>query len=229
LIIANQKPLNEIWKMIQPYQRVLIVGCGTCMTVCGSGGEREVNFLHNALRLMELKLNQSAHTFSEFTIKRQCETEFIEMLTEKINYVDAVLSLGCGIGTQAIAERFDNLPVLPGVNTSIIGMGTTQGVWLERCVACGECILDETAGICPVARCAKGILNGPCGGSKHGKCESNKEMDCAWILIYKRLEKLGQLDKMRKYYPMRNFQTIPRPRRLIKSVTGGNTDGQLSL
>jgi NAD-dependent dihydropyrimidine dehydrogenase PreA subunit len=199
------------------------------MTVCGSGGEREVNFLHNALRLMELKLNQSAHTFSEFTIKRQCEPEFIELLTEKINHVDAVLSLGCGIGTQAIAERFENLPVLPGVNTSIIGMGTMQGVWLERCVACGECILDETAGICPVARCAKGILNGPCGGSKHGKCESNKEMDCAWIQIYKRLEKLGQLDKMRKYYPMRNFQTIPRPRRLIKSVTGGNTDGQLSL
>lgn len=229
MIIANQKPLNEIWNMIQPYQRVLIVGCGTCMTFCGSGGEREVNFLHNALRLMELKLNQSAHTFSELTIKRQCEPEFIEMLTEKINHVDAVLSLGCGIGTQAIAERFDNLPVLPGVNTSIIGMGTMQGVWLERCVACGECILDETAGICPVARCAKGILNGPCGGSKQGKCESNKEMDCAWIQIYKRLEKLGQLDKMRKYYPMRNFQTIPRPRRLIKSVAGGNTDGQLSL
>jgi len=229
LIIANQKPLNEIWGMVAPYRRVLIVGCGTCMTVCGTGGEREVAFLHHALRLIESKSDQSNHIFSEYTIKRQCEPEFIEMLAEKIQDKDAVLSLGCGIGIQAIAERFDTLPVLPGVNTSIIGMSTMQGVWLEHCVACGECRLDETAGICPVARCAKGILNGPCGGTKNGKCESNRDMDCAWILIYKRLEKLGQLDKMRRYYPMRNFQVIPRPRRLIKLVAGGNGDGQLSL
>jgi len=225
LIVAEQKPLEEIRQMIAPYQRILILGCGTCMTVCDAGGEREVSYLHNALRVAQARSGNGSHTFSEYTLKRQCDPEFLDLLVDKVPDVDVILSLGCGIGVQALAERFTELPVLPGVNTSFMGMTKETGVWDERCAACGDCRLAETAGICPITRCTKGILNGPCAGTKNGKCEANKDMDCAWVLIYKRLERLGQLEKMRRYYPHRNFRTIPRPKRIMSKAdidVGGN-------
>lgn len=205
--------------MVAPYSRVLIVGCGTCMTVCNAGGEREVSFLHSALRLAGSRSGDSSKTYSEYVLKRQCDAEFLEALKEHINDVDVILSLGCGIGVQAIAERFPDMPVLPGVNTSFMGMAKEYGIWDERCAACGQCRLDETGGICPITRCTKGILNGPCAGPKKGKCEANKDMDCAWILIYKRLERLQQLERMRRYYPPRNFMAIPRPKRIVSRTS----------
>jgi hypothetical protein len=184
-----------------------------------------VRYLHNALRVAQAKGGNGTHTFSEYTLKRQCDAEFLELLADKIKDIDVILSLGCGIGVQAIAERFPDIPVLPGVNTSFMGMAKERGVWDERCAACGDCRLEETAGICPITRCTKGILNGPCAGTKNGKCEANKDMDCAWVLIYKRLERLQQLDKMRRYYPPRNFRAIPRPKRIVSKAsidTGGS-------
>ena len=227
MIVAEQKPLEEIRRMITPYERVLILGCGTCMTVCDAGGEREVSYLHSALRVAQAKGGNGTHTFSEYTVKRQCDPEFLDMIGDKIADVDTILSLGCGIGVQALAERYQDLPVLPGVNTSFMGMANESGVWDERCAACGDCRLEDTAGICPITRCTKGILNGPCAGTKNGKCEANKDVDCAWILIYKRLERLGQLEKMRRYYPMRNFRAIPRPKRITSktSVDVGEDNG----
>ena len=225
MIIAEQKPFEEIRRMIAPYEKVLILGCGTCVTVCDAGGEREVSFLHNALRLAQAKSKDRTHTFSEYTLKRQCDPEFLDLLADKVADVDVVLSLGCGIGVQAIAERLPDLPVLPGVNTSFMGMTRESGIWDERCTACGDCRLEDTAGICPITRCTKGILNGPCAGTKNGKCEANKDIDCAWVLIYQRLERLQQLEKMRRYYPLRNFRPIPRPKRIMSTAsveTGGN-------
>jgi len=227
LIVAEQKSLEEIGRMIAPYERVLIVGCGTCVTVCGAGGEREVSFLHNALRLAQTRNGGGNHTFLECTLKRQCDFEFLEALAEKVDEVDAVLSLGCGVGVQAVAERFPDIPVLPGVNTSFMGMAKEWGIWDERCAACGDCRLAETAGICPITRCTKGILNGPCAGTKNGKCEASQDMDCAWILIYQRLERQQQLENMRRYYPARNFRAIPRPRRIVSKATvaaGGDNE-----
>jgi ferredoxin len=224
VIVAKQKPLEETGQMLAPYERVLILGCGTCMTVCDAGGEREVSYLHSALRVAQAKGGNGTHTFSEYTVKRQCDREFLEQLTDRVKDIDAILSLGCGIGVQAIAEYFPDIPVLPGVNTSFMGMAKEWGVWDERCAACGDCRLDDTAGICPITRCTKGILNGPCAGTKNGKCEANKDMDCAWVLIYKRLERLQQLERMRRYYPPRNFRAIPRPKRIVSKTnlsTGG--------
>jgi len=224
VIVAQQKPLEETRQMLAPYGRVLILGCGTCMTVCDAGGEREVSYLHSALRVAQAKGGNGTHTFSEYTVKRQCDREFLEPLADRLKDIDAVLSLGCGIGVQAIAERFPDIPVLPGVNTSFMGMAKEWGVWDERCAACGDCRLEDTAGICPITRCTKGILNGPCAGTKNGKCEANKDMDCAWVLIYRRLERLQQLERMRRYYPPRNFRAIPRPKRIVSKAnpeTGG--------
>lgn len=231
MIVAEQKPLEEIRRMIDPYARVLILGCGTCMTVCGAGGEREVSFLHAALRVAQAKGGDRAHDISEYTVKRQCDLEFLDVLADRVQETDVILSLGCGVGVQVIAERFPDTPVLPGINTSFMGAASEWGIWDERCAACGDCRLDETAGICPITRCTKGILNGPCAGPKNGKCEANKDVDCAWILIYRRLERLGQLEKMRRYYPPRNFRTIPRPRRIVTRVKRepGESNGQVAV
>jgi len=231
LIVASQKPLEEIRRMIHPYQKVLILGCGTCMTVCDAGGEREVSFLHSALRLAQAKSSNNDHVFSEYTLKRQCDSEFMDLIKDKVKDVDVVLSLACGIGVQTLAESFPDIPVLPGVNTSFMGMSKEWGVWDERCAACGDCRLEETGGICPITRCTKGILNGPCAGTKNGKCEANKEMDCAWVLIYQRLERMQQLDRMRRYYPPRNFRAVPRPKRLMTkaTVTGGEHNGKVAV
>jgi ferredoxin len=227
LIVAEQKPLEEIRCLIAPYEKILLLGCGTCMTVCNAGGEREVSLLHRALKVAQARSSDETHNFLEYTVKRQCDFEFLDVLVDKVNEVDVILSLGCGIGVQVLAERFPDIPVLPGVNTSFMGASKEWGVWDERCAACGDCRLADTAGICPITRCAKGILNGPCAGSKNGKCEVNKDMDCAWILIYSRLEHLGQLDKMRRYYPPRNFRPIPRPRRIVSKadINLGGNDG----
>lgn len=227
MIVAEQKPLEEIRRTIAPYERILILGCGTCMTVCGAGSEREVSLLHSILRSAEARGGDRARNFLEYTVKRQCDFEFLEVLVDRIKEVDAVLSLGCGIGVQTIAEHFPDIPVLPGVNTCFMGVAKEWGVWDERCAACGDCQLADTAGICFITRCTKGILNGPCAGAKNGKCEANKDMDCAWLLIYKHLERLGQLEKMRRYYPPRNFRTISRPRRLVTKaeVTPGGING----
>ena len=226
MIVVEQKPVDKIQRMIAPYEKVMILGCGTCVTVCNAGGEREVSFLREALQFAESKNGGQGHIFTENTLKRQCDEEFMELITDQVKEIDAILSLACGIGVQTLAGYFPDTVVLPGVNTSFLGMAKDFGVWDERCAACGDCRLDETAGICPITRCTKGILNGPCAGTKNGKCEVSPEMDCAWILIYQRLERLGQLDKMRRYYPPRNFRPIPRPRRIVSipsvATVGGN-------
>ena len=227
MIVAEQKPLDEIIRIITPYERVLILGCGTCVTVCNAGGEREVSFLRHALQVAQTRSQDEHHTFSEYTVKRQCDPEFLDALLGRIEEVDTVLSLACGIGVQGVAERFPDLPILPGVNTTFMGITRGLGVWDECCAACGECHLEETGGICPITRCTKGILNGPCAGTKNGKCEANKDMDCAWVAIYQRLERLGQLDKMRRYYPPHNFGTILRPKRIMirASLESGEGNG----
>jgi len=211
MIVAERKPMEEILQMIAPYKKVLLAGCGTCVAICWTGGEKEVGILASQLRLARGKEGDKADTV-EATVERQCEKEMVEELRDKVDGVEAVLSLACGAGIQTIAEVFEDKPVFPAVNTTFLGSPEGEGVWLENCGACGDCFLDRTGGICPMVRCAKGILNGPCGGTrKGGKCEIDPDKDCGWVLIYRRLEKQGRLDLMRKYYPPKNFRAVKRP------------------
>lgn len=210
MIVAERKPLEDIREMIAGYKKILIVGCGTCVTICWAGGEKEVAVLSSQLRLASKK-DRNELEILEVTIERQCEKELVEALKDKVQQVEAVLSMGCGAGVQPIAEIFPDTPVYPALNTTFVGMPEREGVWVETCRACGDCFLDKTGGICPIVRCAKGLLNGPCGGTNNGKCEIDSEKDCAWTLIYRRLEQQGRLDVMRKYYPPRNFQAVIRP------------------
>jgi ferredoxin len=217
MIIAEQKPLADIKVMLEGYQKVLTVGCGTCVTVCLAGGEKEVGVLASALR-MATKLDSNGIDVDEVTVQRQCEWEYIDPLADRLADYDAVLSLGCGIGVQTLAERFPDKRVLPGLNTTFLGMPTEQGVWEERCQACGNCILDMTGGICPIARCSKQLLNGPCGGSQNGKCEIDPEIPCAWQLIWERMNHLGLLDRLMELQPAKDWSTSRDggPRRIIR-------------
>ena len=217
MIIAEQKPLAEIKSMIADYQKILILGCGTCVTICFAGGEKEVDALASALR-MATRLDGQNKEFVEATVQRQCEYEFNEEVAALVQEADVVLSLACGIGVQTMNEQFPNKLTLPGLNTTFLGQPVEQGVWDERCQACGNCVLYMTGGICPIARCSKSLLNGPCGGSQNGKCEVNPELDCAWQLIYDRLQALGRLDLMMEIKPAKDWSTSRDggPRKIVR-------------
>ena len=204
MIIAEQKSLAEIKTLIGDHQKVLVVGCGTCVTVCFAGGAREAAILAASLR-MSTKLEGNGRQVSDVTVQRQCDWEYLDQISEQVKESDLLLSIGCGIGVQAIAERFPEKWVVPGLNTSFLGMPSEQGVWAERCAACGDCILGLTGGICPIARCSKSLLNGPCGGSENGHCEVNPDIPCAWQLIYDRLTSLGTLDMLLEIQAPKNW------------------------
>ncbi len=205
MIVGEQKSLDEIKEMVSDFRKVLVFGCGTCVTVCFAGGEKEVGILASALRMATAVDGQEDKEFTENTVTRQCEWEFLDEVADEIADADAVLSLACGIGVQAIAERFPKVRVYPGLNTSFLGLPEQQGVWSARCGACGDCVLDRTGGVCPIVRCSKSLLNGPCGGSHDGLCEISDDIPCGWQQIYDRLETLGLLDTLDEIAPPKNW------------------------
>jgi ferredoxin len=193
MIMAKPKPIEEIINEIKDFNKVLIAGCDGCVTVCEAGGVKEVQVLASSLRLYFTKESKRME-IDETSLTRQCDKDYLQQLLDRIDEYDAVVSLACGAGVQFMAEMYRNKPIFPGVDTCFIGVTEERGVWAERCQACGQCILARTGGICPIARCSKRMLNGPCGGSEKGKCEVSPETDCGWHLIYERLKELGQLD-----------------------------------
>jgi ferredoxin len=218
MIKAEQKPIDEILKYLEPYNKILLAGCGACVTVCHAGGEKEVSLLASTLRMARQKIGKPLEVL-EVTPTRQCEPEFALELSERVANVEAVVSLSCGVGVQTVVRHFPKTPVFPGVNTTFLGETMVHGVWEERCQACGNCVLEKTGGICPIARCAKQLFNGPCGGSSKGKCEIKRETDCAWQLIYDRLKALGQLHKMEEIIPAKRWGVESRdsgPRRIVR-------------
>jgi ferredoxin len=212
MIVAERKPIGKIEEMVAPYKRVLVVGCGTCVAVCLAGGEKEVQILAAQLRLKARHAGREQH-FDEVTLTRQCDTEYLDQIADRVGGYDAMLSTACGAGVQFLAERYDTKMVLPALDTRFIGVALGAGEWQQRCIACSDCVLDQTGGICPKTMCAKGLVNGPCGGTNHGKCEVNPETDCAWTLIYQRLEKLGRLDLMKRIAPMKRHKPSTKPGR----------------
>ncbi|MDD5153515.1 MAG: methylenetetrahydrofolate reductase C-terminal domain-containing protein [Desulfovibrionales bacterium] len=204
MIVATRKPFDAIKQVVSGHKKVLIVGCGTCVAVCLAGGEKEVSILASQIR-MTLKLDGQSVQVDEATVERQCDREFLVDLGKKVNVsdYDMVISMACGAGVQLFSDVYDRSTVAPGLDTVFIGVAEGPGVWTERCRSCGDCVLGKTAGICPVTMCAKGLLNGPCAGTRHGKCEINPEMDCAWAKIYERLAARGGLAQIRETLPPR--------------------------
>jgi len=205
MIVAERKPFDEILEIIGPYKKVLVLACGGCVTVCLTGGEKNAEELASQLRLASKNKNLGLTVVFD-SITRQCDREFVENLTEDPNQYDCVLSMACGVGVQFMAELYPEVPFLPAMNTTFYGANTAPGVWEEYCHGCGDCVLALTGGICPIARCSKSMLNGPCGGTSEGKCEVSPDMDCAWHLIYERLNKNGKLKEFQKIRPPRDHR-----------------------
>ncbi len=204
--------------MLEKYEKVLVLGCGTCVTVCSTGGEKEVGILSSALRI-KCKMDDAEMTFDENTIERQCEKEFVDAIKTEIESHDVVLSMACGIGVQTIAGMFPDNIIVPALNTTFMGMPEEQGIWVENCRACGSCRLHLTGGICPVARCSKSLLNGPCGGTtSDGKCEVDKDIDCAWYLIFERLRERGDEKKFEEIQPPNDWRAAGHkgPRKIVR-------------
>jgi ferredoxin len=215
MIVAEQKPIEEIMAMIPPVDNLLVVGCDTCVTVCLAGGEKEVKVLSAAIRLS----NKGIGTVNEASIERQCDREFLSELGAAAREAGAILSMACGAGIQMLSDAYPDKIVLPAVNTLFMGSNEDAGYWMERCLGCGDCVLDLTAGICPRTRCSKGLMNGPCGGSENGKCEVDPEnIECGWNLIYQRLKSLNMLDRLMDIQPPQDWSKTHDggPRRLIR-------------
>ena len=193
MIVAKRKPLEEIIELLKPYKKVLNVGCGTCVSVCLAGGQKEVLVLNSELE-MARKLEDNPIEMGAISVERQCDREFLAELDSKVDDYEAILSMACGVGIQFLAERFPEKPVLPAVDTTGLAVNQAVGWYEERCRSCGRCVLGMTGGICPVTMCAKGLYNGPCGGTNKGNCEINVDQPCAWYKIHERLAKQGRLD-----------------------------------
>ncbi|WP_457755959.1 methylenetetrahydrofolate reductase C-terminal domain-containing protein [Thermodesulfatator indicus] len=204
MIVAERKPIKQILEMIEPYAKVAIVGCRGCVAICSAGGDREVEILASALRLARKNNGKPLETV-EKTFTRQCDPEYLTPLADLKEEVEAVISLACGVGVNLASELYPDLKIYPGVNTTFYGANPALGKWEEMCRGCGDCILDLTGGICPIARCAKNLLNGPCGGSQNGKCEISPDTPCVWQLIYDRLKARGELEKLAQIWAPKNW------------------------
>ncbi len=206
MIVAVRKPLPEIEAMLASCRSIALLGCRGCVTVCNAGGEKEVGVLAATLALARRTRGETIE-IREVTIERQCDPEYVDPLGASLAGVDAVMSLACGAGIGFVAERHPRVRVLPAVNTVFIGVTEGAGKWAERCQACGDCRLGRTAGICPIARCSKSILNGPCGGSMRGSCEIDQAVPCAWASIVERLEERGELGLYEEFVSANDWRT----------------------
>jgi ferredoxin len=217
MIVADKKPIEEIIEEIKGHEKILILGCNECVTVCEAGGKKEVGVLASALRMYFLNQGREVK-IDEVTLERQCDHDYLEEIRDVMDQYDAVVSIACGVGVQFMAEKYHDTPIYPGVNTCFMGVTEKRGLWTERCQGCGDCILARTGGICPVSRCAKRIFNGPCGGSVKGSCEINKEIDCAWQLIIDRLKALNRLDDYEELSPIKDWSTdrAGGPRKVVR-------------
>jgi len=210
MIVAKRKPFDEIMEMLQDYKKVLTVGCGTCVAVCLAGGEKEVAVLNSELD-MARKLADNPIDLGSTTLERQCDREYLDELAPQVDDYDALLSMACGVGIQFLAERYPEKPVLPAVDTSGLAVNQAVGWYEERCRSCQQCVLGWTGGICPVTMCAKGLYNGPCGGTNMGSCEIDPEQPCAWYMIHERLAKQGRVDNIKNICSVVGWKdTVPR-------------------
>ena len=206
--ITKQKSLEEIEQQLEGLGRVYIIGCGTCTTMTKTGGIEEVLDMKD--RLQDMGKIVTGWTVIPIACDEMTEVSLREN-NEAIQNANCILVMTCGLGVQRVGSYIDK-PVIPALDTLFIGLEDSPGNFHEVCAQCGQCVLGWTAGICPITACHKHLLNGPCGGTNNGKCEVDKEKDCAWTLIYQRLKEQGRLDLMRKYQSIKNSQVVPRPR-----------------
>ncbi|WP_028313599.1 methylenetetrahydrofolate reductase C-terminal domain-containing protein [Desulfatibacillum aliphaticivorans] len=209
--ITRKKPDEELDRLLENQDRVFIFGCGTCTTLTNTGGAEQVQ------AMQEYLASKGKLVTGSTVLPVACDNlthEGLRAFSGQINQASALVIMSCAFGVQNIASQLQKM-VIPALDTLFIGKETGVGQFNEVCTQCGTCVLGETGGICPVTACHKGLINGPCGGTNNGKCEIDKNKDCAWTLIYNRLAEIGQLDLMKRFQPPRNHQGEPSPGKIL--------------
>ena len=217
--VTRTKPMEKVLEALTGYEHVFVVGCGTCATMCRTGGVDEVAAMRGALE------EAGKLVTGTLVIPTACDNVTHECLAQNRQALadsQVVLAMSCAFGVQTVmgyAER----PVQPALDTLFFGLETMPGHFAEVCIQCGECVLAYTGGICPVTACHKGLLNGPCGGTNDGKCEIDSTIDCAWTLVFRRLKEMGRLDLMERFHEPKNWQAMPKPGKVAIDIEGGET------
>lgn len=220
MIITEKKPIEEILDTLKGETRIFLVGCGECATVCKTGGKEQLVEMQALLKKHGKEITGTCIPDAP-CLASQVKTEFARNMAA-LRRTEAVLVLACGLGAQSVKENDRlGLKVIPACNTLCSAIVDAKGDLIEKCSLCGECILSETGGICPVTLCPKGILNGPCGGMDKGKCEVDKEKDCAWVMIYKELENRQSLEKIKGIHKPRDYKRSLRPRKITLNQKNG--------
>jgi len=214
MIITKQKEFKEILKYLEGEKNIFLIGCGECSTTCKTGGEEEIKKIKEALE------KEGKFITGYCVPEAPCIAAKVKLELAKnrklIESSDAVLVLACGLGVQSVKENMrQELTIHVGCDTLFMGAIDASGTFLEKCSACGDCVLELTGLICPITRCPKSLLNGPCGGQDKGKCEVDKNRDCAWILIYNELKKKNKLDMLRQIKPPKDYSKLTKPRQLV--------------
>ena len=209
MIVSQKKPIEELMGMLTGVKKVALVGCKSCASACAVGGEKECNEMkayleEHGIEVVGIALpDESCH---KMLVKKEIKAALAEG-------PEAIISMACGSGCQTVADNIQ-LPIYPANNTMFLGQVERVGMFNEYCRMCGDCVLGTTGGICPITKCAKSLVNGPCGGQKNGKCEVCPENDCAWIQIYNRLVALGQEDKLLQTRPDKGYSEVYYPRHI---------------
>lgn len=206
MIVGDRKSLAEILDMIKGCRKVMISGCKGCVTVCNVGGLKEVQVLAASLKIARKKEGKPL-VVDENLLERQCDPEYITELTDIIHDYDAVISMACGVGPQFLSEAFPKQKFYPAINTKFFGGAVAHGIWEERCAGCGSCVIHTYDGLCPIARCSKSLMNGPCGGSASGNCEISPEVPCVWDQIVQKMSAMGRLEELEQVWPNKNWLT----------------------
>jgi hypothetical protein len=216
MIVSEQKPWEEILETLEGEQNVFLVGCKGCAEASNTGGEEQI--LEMKQKLEDTGKNVTGYAVIDFLCEKPLVKFRLKAHESEINGAESLLVMTCGIGVQATSAVVDK-PTRTACNT--VNLGGSRGEWKgeERCVECGDCLLNYTGGICPLTACTKGLTNGPCGGSKDGKCEFERETrECGWHRIYERLNKLNQLDRMKTLRRPKDWSKMRPPEKIRNTI-----------
>lgn len=208
MIVSKQKPFPDILAALDEITSVFLIGCAKCATVCKSGGEEQVWQMQEQLTAAgkevtgSIVIDEACHMLR---VQRDLRSK-----AEMVNAAGALIVLACGAGVQSVSAGSDKMTVAAN-DTLFLGNIRRFGQFEQRCSLCGECILNETGGICPVTVCPKGLLNGPCGGMDEGRCEVSPESECAWHQIHERLKMRNSLSLLKKPTPPKDFSKMLKP------------------
>jgi hypothetical protein len=202
MIISKQKELEYILTSINN-DPVFLVGCSQCATLCHTGGEEEVKALIKQLE--DNTINVTGWVILDPACHRNNSKRVLKKYSKEISLAKKILVLSCGNGVQTVSTICEDKTVIPGLDTLFLGEITRYNEFNKQCSLCGECLLDFFDGFCPISRCPKTMLNGPCGGAVKGKCEINSQQDCIWDIIYSSLKKKGKLHLLEKIQKQKDW------------------------